>query len=97
MPGILSVHELYIWRLDQDRNVASARIVLDSRTSISEICDLTQKVHRYFCRLGVEMVTIQSEIFQLFDMSIEVTGMKGDRAGEVLGKRDIVIQEQSIE
>ncbi|KAM0563523.1 hypothetical protein ACHAPJ_001244 [Fusarium lateritium] len=32
IPGIESVHELHIWRLDQRKSVASAHIVVDGRT-----------------------------------------------------------------
>ncbi|KAM0343992.1 hypothetical protein ACHAPU_008050 [Fusarium lateritium] len=32
IPGVKSVHELHIWRLDQHKSVASAHIVVDDRT-----------------------------------------------------------------
>ncbi|KAF0640071.1 hypothetical protein FPSE5266_20213 [Fusarium pseudograminearum] len=32
IPGIESVHELHIWRLDQRKSIASAHIVVDDRT-----------------------------------------------------------------
>ncbi|KAJ4270287.1 hypothetical protein NW762_001963 [Fusarium torreyae] len=61
IPGIESVHELHIWRLDQRKSVASAHIVVDGRTVegfASKAKIIMECLHAY----GVHSATLQPEV-----------------------------------
>ncbi|KAI1518054.1 Cation efflux protein [Pyrenophora tritici-repentis] len=61
IPGIMSVHDLHVWRLDQKKAVASAHIVVNDPDIASfmknaKIC--TECLHAY----GIHSVTLQPEL-----------------------------------
>lgn len=60
IPGVLSVHELHVWRLDQKKSVASAHIVvsdLDIASFMSKAKVISQCLHAY----GIHSATLQPE------------------------------------
>lgn len=61
IPGVLSVHELHVWRLDQRKAVASAHVVVsdpDVESFISKAKVITECLHAY----GIHSVTLQPEL-----------------------------------
>lgn len=60
IPGVLSVHELHVWRLDQKKAVASAHIVVDDpdiATFMKKATIVQQCLHAY----GIHSATLQPE------------------------------------
>ncbi|KAJ4992271.1 cation diffusion facilitator family transporter [Stagonosporopsis vannaccii] len=61
IPGVLSVHELHVWRLDQRKAVASAHVVVsdpDVRSFMKNAKVITECLHAY----GIHSVTLQPEL-----------------------------------
>jgi zinc transporter 1 len=61
IPGVLSVHELHVWRLDQKKSVASAHIVVsepDIASFMSKAKIFAQCLHAY----GIHSATLQPEL-----------------------------------
>ncbi|KAF5985295.1 zinc cadmium resistance [Fusarium coicis] len=63
IPGIISVHELHIWRLDQRKFVASAHIVVDSRT-VQGYADKAKIIMECLHAYGVHSATLQPEVLE---------------------------------
>ncbi|EFX05457.1 cation efflux family protein [Grosmannia clavigera kw1407] len=61
IPGIESVHELHIWRLDQQKAIASAHVVVSDQ-SISSFMDKAHTVTECLHAYGVHSVTLQPEL-----------------------------------
>lgn len=63
LPGVLSVHEVHVWELARDRNVASMHVKLtsDLESSEGEIRRLHVLIREVFHSLGVHSVTLQME------------------------------------
>ncbi|CAF4798710.1 unnamed protein product [Rotaria sp. Silwood1] len=64
VPEIHSVHELHIWRLTDDKVIASAHL---NRKSLSNYMSVADKVKNFFHSIGIHSVTMQYE----FDDYIE--------------------------
>ncbi|PHH77075.1 hypothetical protein CDD82_3677 [Ophiocordyceps australis] len=60
IPGIESVHELHIWRLDQSKSVASAHVVVDDKT-VSHFADKAKTIMECLHAYGVHSATLQPE------------------------------------
>jgi zinc transporter 1 len=61
IPGVQSVHELHVWRLDQKRAIASAHIVVsepDIATFMKNVQTFRECLHAY----GIHSATIQPEL-----------------------------------
>nr|RBQ93026.1 hypothetical protein FVER53263_06383 [Fusarium verticillioides] len=63
IPGIISVHELHIWRLDQRKFVASAHIAVDSRT-VQGFADKAKIIMECLHAYGVHSATLQPEVLE---------------------------------
>ncbi|KAG5751306.1 hypothetical protein H9Q70_006032 [Fusarium xylarioides] len=63
IPGVKSVHELHIWRLDQRKFVASAHIVVDSRT-VQSFADKAKIIMECLHAYGVHSATLQPEVLE---------------------------------
>ncbi|KAB5582127.1 hypothetical protein PHYPO_G00183620 [Pangasianodon hypophthalmus] len=63
LPGVLGVHEVHVWELAKDRNVASmhVKVTSDLENSKGEIRRLHMQIREVFHRLGVHSVTLQME------------------------------------
>lgn len=63
LPGVLGVHEVHVWELARDRNVASmhVKVTSDLESSKGEIRHLHVRIREAFHRLGVHSVTLQIE------------------------------------
>ncbi|CAF1091014.1 unnamed protein product [Rotaria magnacalcarata] len=58
IPEIHSVHELHVWRLTDDKVIASAHL---NRKSLSNYMTVAEKVKKFFHSIGIHSVTIQYE------------------------------------
>lgn len=61
IPGIESVHELHVWRLDQKKAIASAHVVVSNQT-ISNFMDKAKTVSECLHAYGIHSATIQPEL-----------------------------------
>lgn len=68
--GILAVHELHIWELSRDHNIALIHIVIDSREKSKLI---SQQVSNLLLGFGVYSTTIQSEYADDFPEGVDKT------------------------
>ncbi|KAK3669712.1 hypothetical protein LTR78_010395 [Recurvomyces mirabilis] len=68
-PGVQAVHELHIWRLNQQKSVASAHIVVDNLPEFMTVANaINECLHSY----GIHSVTLQPEV----DPSLRVSRSK---------------------
>ncbi|KAJ4338484.1 hypothetical protein N0V95_008053 [Ascochyta clinopodiicola] len=61
IPGVLSVHELHVWRLDQRKAIASAHVVVsdpDVESFMGKAKVISECLHAY----GIHSVTLQPEL-----------------------------------
>lgn len=61
IPGIQSVHELHIWRLNQQKTLASVHIVTSEKT-LSSFADTARIINECFHAYGIHSATLQPEI-----------------------------------
>lgn len=59
IPEIHSVHELHIWRLTDDKIIASAHL---NRRNLSNYMSVADKVKKFFHSIGIHSITIQYEV-----------------------------------
>ncbi|KAK3318545.1 cation efflux protein [Apodospora peruviana] len=64
IPGIESVHELHVWRLDQTKAVASAHVLL-SEDSLVDFMHRAQTIRECLHAYGIHSVTLQPELVGL--------------------------------
>jgi len=63
IPGVDSVHELHVWRLDQKKAIASAHIIVsnpDVASFMEQAKTISQCLHAY----GIHSTTLQPELIQ---------------------------------
>lgn len=60
IPGIESVHELHIWRLDQQKAIASAHVVVSDQ-SMSSFLEKARTVNECLHAYGIHSATLQPE------------------------------------
>ncbi|CAF1407115.1 unnamed protein product [Rotaria sordida] len=58
VPEVHSVHELHIWRLTDDKVIASAHL---NRKNLSNYMHVADKVKKFFHSIGIHSITIQFE------------------------------------
>ncbi|UZP45586.1 hypothetical protein NXS19_013398 [Fusarium pseudograminearum] len=73
IPGIESVHELHIWRLDQRKSIASAHIVVDDRT-LEGFADKAKIIMECLHAYGVHSATLQPELVASSPVTISDSG-----------------------
>ena len=61
IPGVLSVHELYVWRLDQRKAVASAHVVV-SNPEVENFMKTAKIITECLYAYGIRSVTLQPEL-----------------------------------
>lgn len=73
IPGILSVHDLHVWRLDQRKAFASAHVVVSPEVEnfVKTAKIITECFHAY----GIQSVTLQPEL--------QKEGSSGDEESDV--------------
>lgn len=58
IPEVNGIHELHVWRLTNEKIIASAHL---SRTNLSNYMAVADKVKKFFHSIGIHSVTIQYE------------------------------------
>jgi zinc transporter 1 len=61
VPGIESIHELHVWRLDQKKAIATAHVVVSDQ-SVSEFMEKAKTVSECLHAYGIHSATIQPEL-----------------------------------
>lgn len=77
IPGVHSVHELHVWRLDQKKAIASAHIRVtdpDVKSFMQKAKTFSECLHAY----GIHSATLQPEL-------VGRDGVEGDEAEAILG------------
>lgn len=59
--GVVAVHELHIWRLNQEKSVASAHVVT-SKTSMSSFMKIANTINECLHTYGIHSATLQPEL-----------------------------------
>lgn len=62
IPGIDSVHELHIWRLDQTKAVASAHVLVGENDTVADFMERARTVNECLHAYGIHSTTLQPEI-----------------------------------
>ncbi|KAJ5929198.1 cation efflux protein [Penicillium verhagenii] len=62
IPGILAIHELHIWRLNQEKSLASAHVVLDGEM-MTDFESLAKTIRECFHEYGIHSITLQPEAY----------------------------------
>ncbi|KAI3318716.1 cation efflux protein [Xylariaceae sp. AK1471] len=63
IPGIESVHELHIWRLDQKKAIASAHVVVSNNdNAMADFMDQAKTVNECLHAYGIHSATLQPEL-----------------------------------
>jgi len=62
VPGVIAVHELHLWRLNQQKAIASAHVVVES---LADFMRLGKTINSCFHAYGIDSATIQPEIVSL--------------------------------
>lgn len=64
IPGVLAIHHLRLWRLNQHKNIASVHVLIDGQTSMRECSSIMKSIRQRLHTLGVQSVTIQPEVLR---------------------------------
>jgi solute carrier family 30 (zinc transporter), member 1 len=59
--GVLSIHELHIWRLNQRKAIASAHVVVSNKF-LENFVDLAKVLNECFHAYGIHSATLQPEL-----------------------------------
>ncbi|KAJ5929613.1 hypothetical protein N7454_006563 [Penicillium verhagenii] len=85
VPGVHSVHELHIWRLNQQKTLASVHIVV-SDLSVSSFLKTAKTINKCFHAYGIHSVTLQPEVLAEFETDVvHPHGEKAPRCQVVCG------------
>ncbi|KAK2802240.1 hypothetical protein FQN50_007420 [Emmonsiellopsis sp. PD_5] len=68
IPGILSIHELHAWRLNQNKAIASAHVVTCD-SSLANFMARAQRIGECLHAYGIHSVTLQPELASAASMS----------------------------
>ena len=61
IPGVLSIHELHVWRLNQEKALASVHVIISNET-ISDFVQIAKTMNDCFHGYGVHSATVQPEL-----------------------------------
>ncbi|KAI1382634.1 cation efflux protein [Hypoxylon trugodes] len=61
IPGIQSVHELHVWRLDQKKSIATAHVVV-SNNEMTDFMDRARTIGECLHEYGIHSATLQPEL-----------------------------------
>lgn len=68
IPGVMSVHELHVWRLNQQKSLASVHITVPD-CKISEFTEFANTINECFHAYGIHSATVQPELAASADSS----------------------------
>ncbi|KAE8149774.1 cation efflux protein [Aspergillus avenaceus] len=60
IPGVQSVHELHVWRLNQEKSLASVHVTI-AKEMISDFAQIANTINECFHSYGVHSATVQPE------------------------------------
>ncbi|KAH8668693.1 cation efflux protein [Xylariales sp. PMI_506] len=81
--GVKSVHELHIWRLNQQKSIASAHIIVTDQP-LSSFMKLAKTVNECFHAYGIHSSTLQPELALVEDaMPLNETSIGGGQSDDV--------------
>lgn len=81
--GVLAVHELHIWRLNQQKSLASAHIVT-SENDMSSFMNIANTINECLHAYGIHSATLQPE---LVPPILDVSAQGGDGSPESRQRR----------
>ena len=85
VPGVQSVHELHIWRLNQQKTLASVHVIV-SDPSVSTFLKTAKTINECFHAYGIHSVTLQPEALSEFENDVvHPHGEKSPRCQVVCG------------
>jgi zinc transporter 1 len=85
--GVIAVHELHIWRLNQQKSLASAHIVVE-KDALSSFTDIANTINECLHAYGIHSATLQPEVVSAGLLNVEHSdGSKGDIHKEELRER----------
>lgn len=93
LPGVLAIHDLHIWLLNQEKAVASVHVTVSNGTvkSIHDFMQLADTINECFHAYGIHSATLQPEIVSVEDVQGPVSaGEKTDNADERIHKRAVL-------
>lgn len=61
IPGVHSIHELHIWRLNQHKSLASVHVVVDD-SSVTNFLKTAKIINECFHAYGIHSTTLQPEV-----------------------------------
>ncbi|KAI0150362.1 cation efflux protein [Xylariaceae sp. FL1272] len=79
IPGIESVHELHIWRLDQKKSIASAHVVVSNK-DMTEFMEQARTVQECLHAYGIHSATLQPELASARQSMSEINSPNGSTA-----------------
>jgi zinc transporter 1 len=62
IPGIASVHELHVWRLDQHKAIASAHVVV-AEPDVADFMAKAKTIRECLHAYGIHSTTLQPELY----------------------------------
>lgn len=93
LPGVLAIHDLHIWLLNQEKAVASAHVMINNETvkSIDDFMRLANTVNECFHAYGIHSATLQPEMVSIGAAQGSLSAGKNiDNADENLHKRVVM-------
>ncbi|KAL1606276.1 hypothetical protein SLS60_003678 [Paraconiothyrium brasiliense] len=81
IPGVLGVHELHVWRLNQTKSLASAHIVVRD-TEVREFLGRAKIISECLHAYGIHSVTLQPELADGSDVDTEGEIQETEGAGK---------------
>lgn len=80
LAGVLAVHELHIWRLNQQKSLASAHIVI-SETAMSSFMAIANTINECLHAYGIHSATLQPEFAPSAELGVSTEGGEGSPGG----------------
>lgn len=83
VPGVKSVHELHVWRLNQQKSLASVHVAV-ADCMVSDFMKMASTINECFHGYGIHSATIQPELsrFESRGSSVQET-LWGDSSSQL--------------
>ncbi|OJI89857.1 hypothetical protein ASPTUDRAFT_132336 [Aspergillus tubingensis CBS 134.48] len=82
IPGVLSVHELHIWRLNQHKALASVHVMV-SDCSVPSFLKLSKTINECFHAYGIHSTTIQPEMAHPETIAVGQPTVETERVSQI--------------
>lgn len=86
LDGVLAVHEVHVWRLNQQKTLASAHITV-SETQLMSFQVLARSATECFHAYGIHSVTLQPELAQPTIATLDEGADLGERSADLRKRR----------